>query len=326
MFVRAWESVASGEYKNVAQAQAAQILYNRGQYDVAAERITKLASELDLTALPARIDIGQYAFNASRRGPVGWHIAYATWRDRVLAGTSFAHVMTLATSASQHPGDLSRVLARAVELAGNDVDRKLAVVTMATQFGQPALARSIIEPMLKASPTREVLQFAAQQALAENRTADALGYYERAQDAGADEQVDLDTVRSELAQIINLAHQVAIQSTGPARDNAIATAMTWGTRWRPDRSGNTAIDSQLGQMLLAVGDTAGAWRQLSSTIERDPWSSAGYTTVADTFEREGRAAEALEMWQQAIVIDRTEPDAEAPQGAGADRARSHRRG
>ena len=65
-------------------------------------------------------------------------------------------------------------------------------------------------------------------------------------------------------------------------------------------------------MMTALAVTAalagfGAWRQLSSAIERDPWSSAGYTTVADTFEREGKVADALELWQQAIVIDQTNP-------------------
>ena len=60
-------------------------------------------------------------------------------------------------------------------------------------------------------------------------------------------------------------------------------------------------------MLLAVGDGAGAWRQLSSAIERDPWSGSGYTTVADAFERQGKVAEALPLWQQAIVIDQTDP-------------------
>ena len=71
--------------------------------------------------------------------------------------------------------------------------------------------------------------------------------------------------------------------------------------------GNADIDRQLGQLLLATGDTAGAWRQLSSTIERDPWSSAGYVTVADTFEQQGKVADALALWHQAMVIDQTNP-------------------
>jgi tetratricopeptide (TPR) repeat protein len=71
--------------------------------------------------------------------------------------------------------------------------------------------------------------------------------------------------------------------------------------------GNADIDRQVGNLLLALGDGAGAWRQLSSTIERDPWSSAGYTTVADAFEQQGKVGDALELWQQAIVIDQTNP-------------------
>ena len=42
-------------------------------------------------------------------------------------------------------------------------------------------------------------------------------------------------------------------------------------------------------------------------IERDPWSGTGYMTVAETFERRGKVADSLAYWQQAIVIDQTNP-------------------
>jgi tetratricopeptide (TPR) repeat protein len=83
--------------------------------------------------------------------------------------------------------------------------------------------------------------------------------------------------------------------------------MSWGRIWRMIDPDNAQIDNELGQLLLAVGDAEGAWRQLSSAIERDPWAGTGYATVADTFEREGKVSEALELWQQAIVIDQTNP-------------------
>ena len=35
----------------------------------------------------------------------------------------------------------------------------------------------------------------------------------------------------------------------------------------------------------------------------------GYATVAEAFEAQGKVAEALEYWQQAIVIDQTNPTA-----------------
>src|SRR5262249_3466652 len=54
-------------------------------------------------------------------------------------------------------------------------------------------------------------------------------------------------------------------------------------------------------------DNAGAWRQLSSTIERDPWSGSGYMVVAEAFERQGKVNDALPFWQQAVGIDQTNP-------------------
>jgi predicted Zn-dependent protease len=110
-----------------------------------------------------------------------------------------------------------------------------------------------------------------------------------------------------LRRIIGLAQQLAMQSTGPARAKAVDRALVWGARWRAIDPGNDEIDRTLGTLLLAVGDTKGAWRQLSSVIERDPWSGAGYAAVAQQLEEQGKVAEALDMWQQAIVIDQTNP-------------------
>nr|MBA3461314.1 hypothetical protein [Deltaproteobacteria bacterium] len=45
----------------------------------------------------------------------------------------------------------------------------------------------------------------------------------------------------------------------------------------------------------------------STVIERDPMAGTGYMTVAEAFERRGKVAEALDFWQQAIVIDQTNP-------------------
>jgi Tfp pilus assembly protein PilF len=60
-------------------------------------------------------------------------------------------------------------------------------------------------------------------------------------------------------------------------------------------------------MLLGVGDTAEAWRQLSTMIERDPMSGTGYEAIANVFEREGKVAEALDYWEHALRIDQTDP-------------------
>lgn len=303
---RAWDSVAVGAYRNVARAQAAQALFNRGSYDAGAERVAELVDKLDLDAAPPHLENAMYMFQQSRRGAAGWQIVWATWRDRVLASDRFAHVMALLRLAPQHPADLPRVLARATELAVT-VDDKLAVARAAVSSGQGAWAETIVTPLLKASPSRELYQLAASLALAHGQTATALAELEAAQDAGADEAVDIGVVRAELGQLIGVARQLATQTSGADRAYAIRRAMRWGDRWRAVDAGNPAIDEQLGELLLAVGDASGAWRQLSTTIERDPWSGAGYMTVADAFERQGKVADALPYWQQAIVIDQTNP-------------------
>ncbi len=305
--VRVWESVAQGEYKNVARAALAQALYSRGEYDQAAEQVSRLAAEHDLNALPPRLNVGSYVFSYSRRGQAGWQLAFATWRDRVLAGSSFEHVMALLPMATYRQADIPELLERARVLAGDDVDRKLSLAHAALQFGQPAFARQVIEPMLAAKPTAEVLELAAQMAQTRGSAAEAFGYLERAQDASADEAVDLDTVRTELRRLLSTAQQAAVQSTGAERAKVVARALEWGKRWRTIDPGNDEIDRTLGTLLLAVGDGPGAWRQLSSIIERDPWSGAGYAAVAEQLEQQGKIVEALDVWQQAIVIDQTNP-------------------
>jgi tetratricopeptide (TPR) repeat protein len=280
---------------------------NRGAYDAAADRVAALVADLDLRAAPPQIGQMQYQFQQSRRGNAGWQLVWATWRDRALASESFDHVVALLPLAAQHPNDVPAILARAAALANGDVERVLAVAQLATRYNQPGLAQALVDPIVKAQPTRELLQLAGGMAQRQGRVAEALAYFEQAQAAGEDEAVDLSTVRAELAQLLAVARQLAVQSTGAARDAAVQKGMSWATRWRAIDPGNNAIDQQVGELLLAVGDTAGAWRQLSTVIERDPMEGTGYQIVADAFERQGRVTEAIEYWQQAIVIDQTNP-------------------
>jgi tetratricopeptide (TPR) repeat protein len=304
---RAWDAVATGPYRNVARAAAAQALFQRGKYDAGADRAAQLVADLDLAALPPRLDGMMYSFQQSRRGPAGWQMVWAMWRERVLAGTSYAHVMALLAASAQQGGEVMPMLARAAELAGDDPGKRLGLAQLAIGRGQGAWADALVRPLLKAQPSHDLYQLVASIALQQGRLGEALADLEAAQDAGAGDAVDLATVRGELAQIIELARRVAIASTGADRERAVARALAWGRRWRAVDEANPDIDQQLGEVMLAVGDRKAAWRQLSSTIERDPWSGAGYTTVAEAFERQGRIADALAFWQQAIVIDQTNP-------------------
>jgi hypothetical protein len=305
--LRAWQSVETGAYVNIARAQAAMALYNRGQYELAADEITALVDGLDLHALPAQLASAPSMFAQSRRGNAGWAIAWAKLRDTVLAGASYDHALALVPLAAQHPEDLQRVLARAAELGGDDTGAKAQLARLAAQYGQAAWAEGIIRPLLKTAPSRELYQLAGQLALSQGRAADALADLEAAQDAPGDATVDVDTLRAEMSQLLAVARQVALSTSGLPRDKAVQTALHWGDRWRAVDPGNSQIDEALGELLLAVGDTRGAWRQLSGTIERDPWSGSGYMTVADAFERQGKVEQSLDFWQQAIVIDQTNP-------------------
>jgi tetratricopeptide (TPR) repeat protein len=282
-------------------------LYNRGQYELAADEITTLVDELDLHALPAQLASAPAVFAQSRRGNAGWAIAWAKLRDTVLAGASYDHAVALVPLAAQHPEDLQRVLARAAELAGDDTGAKATLARLAAQYGQAGWAEGLIRPLLKTAPSRELYQLAGQLALSQGRAAEALADLEAAQDAPGEATVDAGTLRAEMSQLLAVARQVALSSSGPARDKAVQTALHWGDRWRAVDPGNSQIDEALGELLLAVGDAQGAWRQLSGTIERDPWSGSGYMTVADAFERQGKVEQSLDFWQQAIVIDQTNP-------------------
>jgi hypothetical protein len=305
--VRAWDSIAKGQYKNIARAQAAQLLANRSQYDAAAERVAALVDGYDLDAYPAQLSQMQYSFSYSRRGSAGWQLVWATLRDKILAKGSYEHVAALLPMATSHPIDLQALLVRAAKLAGDDVDRVMWVAQMAISYNQPGFGYSLVEPLVKKHPTRELLQLVAGVALQQGRQADALAHLEAAQDLGGDEAVQLSTLRSEMTQIIAIAKQLAVSSQGADRTRAVQKALAWGKRWRAIDPGNSQIDQQMGEVLLAVGDTSEAWRHLSSVIERDPMSGDGYQTVAQTFENQGRVAEAVSYWHMAVIIDQTNP-------------------
>ena len=307
LVARAWDALATGVYRNLARGAAAQAFVNRGKPEAAVERIVALATDYDLSAAPADLTWASYLVQSSRRGQAGWAIAYAALRDRVLGGGDFAHTLALLPLAQQHAPDGNTVLARLAELAQGDPDRLVEVAQIAVAYGQGAVGEALLAPLVKAHPTRALHQLVAQLALAQGRAGDALEHLEAAQVAGADEPVDIATMRGELAQIIGLARQLALASSGAARAAAVTRAAAWGKRWRAVDPGNPQIDQALGELYLALGDRGEAWRQLSGVIERDPWSGAGYALVADAYERQGRAAEALDFWQQAIVIDQTDP-------------------
>jgi tetratricopeptide (TPR) repeat protein len=303
---RAWDTFSSGPYRNIARDQAAQAYVAMNQLDEATTRYAALAEDYDVHALPVDFANARYAFASSRRGNAGWEIASAKLRERVLAGGGYAHVLGLVSWTDAQP-DRLRLLSRAAELANGDTTRIAEVAQHAANVGELAWAAALIQPIVLSSPTRELCQLAGRFALQQGRLGDALANLEQAQALAADEPASLQVVRAELAEIIDTAKRLALQSNGGMRTDATNRALRWGKRWREIDPGNPQIDTELGDMLLAVGDPTEAWRQMSTLIERDPMSGTGYETVAGVFEREGKAAEALDYWEQALRIDQTDP-------------------
>jgi tetratricopeptide (TPR) repeat protein len=305
--VRAWDAVASGPYRNVARSQAALALMNRGHVDAAFDRVASLVTDLDLRALPPVLDQVTYRLASSRRGSAGWLMVWAQWRDKVLAGTSYEHVMALIPASAQQRGDMPAILARAAELAGSDLDKLSRVMRTALQFNHTAWAQTVIEPMIQNHPSRELHQLAAQIAMLQSRPVDALGHLEAAQRLAGDEAVGISTVRTELTTILRVAQQAVTLARGADRDALVARAAVWANKWRAIDEGNPDIDQMLGEIYLIAGNKDEAWRQLSTVIERDPMVGTGYITVAEAFERQGRVEDALPFWQQAVVIEQTNP-------------------
>lgn len=304
---RAWQLAEQGDDANVARAQAAWTLYQHGQYEAAADALTRMVDQLDLTARPP--ELGAYAasiMQQSRRGSAGWAIVWAKWRDTVLAGGSLPHVMALVPLANAQE-DQQRLFARATDLVAGDTGATLELARLAIAYHQYGAADALISSLVLHGPTRAVYELQGQLALAQSRPADALIAFESAQNLPGNDAVPAGQLHAEMARLIGVAREVALASHGVARDSAVQKALHWGNRWRAIDPNNPAIDTQLGDLLLAVGDTQGAWRQLSGTIERDPWSGAGYMNVADAFEHQGKVEQALAFWQQAIVIDQTNP-------------------
>ncbi|HVK86145.1 MAG TPA: VIT domain-containing protein, partial [Kofleriaceae bacterium] len=204
---RGWEAVARGAYVNIARAQAAIAMANRGDVDAAFDRVAALIADLDLAAPPPALAQIAYRLPSSRRGQAGWQLVWTAWRDKVLASTSFEHVMALVPVATQQRADLPGILARAAELAEDDTDELTAVVRAAISHGLGAWAQSVLEPVLAKRPTYALHQLAGQLALGQGRPVEALAHFEAAQPLAGDEAIGISTVRAELTTILQVARQ-----------------------------------------------------------------------------------------------------------------------
>jgi tetratricopeptide (TPR) repeat protein len=306
---RAWDAVARGELRNRARYEAARALYNKGDYAGAAERFATLLAEIDLTAAPVQLDYTvQGAMQSSPRGMAGFDMAWRGYVSRILADGSYDHVVALASSAAMmsRAPDVDRSLGRAAELATGDRELLIDVLQLAVSLGQNERAAALLPLVLVGDPDPAVERLAMQLAVNQGKPGEAADHLERAI-AAEPGPAPLANVRSDFVQLITLRGRVAQLAIGQAKDDAIAALLATSRKWRAIDPANSQIDSVVGELLLGLDRPEEAWRQLSTAIERDPMDGAGWILVAGALERHGRYDQALETWQQALVIDQTNP-------------------
>jgi predicted Zn-dependent protease len=250
-----------------------------------------------------------YAMQQTARGPAGWQLAYAAWKQKVLSGGDLAHVMTLAQAAAQaQPGDLDRVLAKAADLAAGDGDAIAEVAAMAMQYGQADRAAALIDNARKASPSPALDRLASAIAERQGRPADAATLLEHALEVEADVPRGLSTVRMDYARLIQLEGRVAsLAPAGADRDKALAMLEDGAAAWRSIDPDYDPREQLVADALLAAGQEEEGMRVLSTLVERHPMEGTGWGAIAETLEKEGRLDAARDAWHQAVVIDQTNP-------------------
>jgi tetratricopeptide (TPR) repeat protein len=305
----AWDTVAAGPWKNVARYEAARAYYNRGDYAGAATRMIELLGAVDPDAMPITVDwTAKSAVTYSARGQVGWQLAWTAYRNAILDRGDFADVMALLAGAMQvGEADVDRILGRAADLAAGDPDAIAEIVGRALALGQVDRAAPLLDGALAKERTPELLRLAAQVAERQGRVADAADHLDEAMKAEEGEPISLGLLRADMQHLLALRGRVALLATGADRERALDAAVALSDRWRDVDPDNAAIDRQIGELLLAGGRRDEAWRQLSTAIERHPMEGDGWALVAEVMEKEGRLDESLSYWQQAVVIDQTNP-------------------
>jgi tetratricopeptide (TPR) repeat protein len=367
-----WSSL-DGELTNIGRYQAALVLlqqsrWQRADLDNAAAQLDAMLENLDLRALPPPVDASiSYWFSQSSRGVAGWRATYARWRDRVLTGGSFEHVLALLRALPYDAdGDLLRILDRASALAGGDADHVLAIAVLAAARGQQAWALSYLQPYLDRAtaqltpapkpdpattttaattattaagsaspaspaspsamnpwtsappasatapvqaPVQAAVQAAASPELARlaSELAQQLGQPTAALDS-LQVAIALDgggTV-ADYARLLQLSRDIATQTIPAERPPVIARAERWARDWRAADPGG-ASDALLAQLLFSVGDHDGAFRVLSSKIDRDPMSGEAWGEIAGQFEAAGLVDRSLPYWHEALILDQTNP-------------------
>jgi tetratricopeptide (TPR) repeat protein len=313
--IGALDRVATGRWRNQARAEAAQLAgYLRGSGKTvrpdAGDRWVALLEDVELAAPPPMVDANARAMVlASARGEVGWNLAMAAWKQRVLAAGDYAHVMAFARAAMLGGGDdLDAALDRALALAGDDADALTAVVTTAFAAGRVDRARGLLATARTRQPKSPVLiRLASQLAEQGGDPAEAARLQVEAMRAEGDRPIALSALRGEYGRLVRLYSAAAKASSGAARDQAVEAALAAGRDWRALDPDASVRERALGELLLAVGRDDEGWRYLSTPIDLAPREGPSFQIAAEVLEHQGKLERALGLWRRAFAIDATNP-------------------
>lgn len=313
--ITALDRVAVGRWRNQARLEAAQFAgyvrgYGRTARPDAGDRWVALLEDVELSAPPPAIDGNARAqVVASARGEVGWNLAMAAWKQRVLAAGDYDHVMAFARAARLGPSDdVDAALDRALTLAGDDADALHGVVIEAFAAGRVDRARTLLTTARARQPrSAPLILLASQFAEQQGDYPEAARLLTESMKAEGDGPVALSALRVEYGRLIRLYAGSAKAATGPARDQAVDAALAAGRDWRaldPDAAGR---ERQLGELLFAVGRDDEGWRYLSTPIDLAPREGPSFQGAAEVLESQGKLERALGLWRRAFAIDATNP-------------------
>lgn len=302
-----WSSL-DGELANLGRYQAALTYVQRGSWrraelDNATAILSVLLEDIDLQALPPPVDPSlSYWFTQSSRGVAGWRATYARWRDRVLAAGDLRHTLALLRALPYDAqDDLIRILDRAATLAGSDLDQVLSVAVLAASRGQLPWALAYLTPLLdRPGAPSQLARVTSDLAQQQGQPAEALRTLQLAidRDGGGTTQ--------DYARLLVLSQQLVLHTPLSQRPALVERATRWATTWRNAEPGGAA-DPLLAQLLFTAGDSPGAFRVLSSRIDRDPMSGEAWGGIAEQFERAGKVEASLPYWHEAVILDQTNP-------------------
>ncbi len=314
----AWEALAAAfpEWRPAALHAAGMAYQYTGNWVLAGERFEQgLAAAVDTGQLPI-IDWSVRSAIDRAGGQAGWRLQWSRWRDAVQKSGD-ADLLAAFLAAAQLLGDtneIHRVIAGAT-LDHLDPDDGARLALTLVRAGLPADAQQVLQPLVTAHPEHPSLLALA--AILAEQTGDLRSAADLSERALAGQtELPLARLRAAYRGIFDLRARIATTrdlapdpTQKPGERDPLDRALDVAARWRAEDPDNAEIDERCATLLFSVGQPAEAVRHLESIVERHPADGSAHARVARMLEREGRFPEADQQWQQATIVEPTDPTA-----------------